>query len=255
MTAAVQPGIRRAQEIPYGKATGVLYAWPERDGVLIDPATATVSIYLPGESTPTINAAPATETADHQLTYTLDATSTSTWYLNLQALAEFTGTPASGEPVTVTRPFRIVRTPMVHTIPLRVDDLYNAHRSVEKTLTQAGITDANKWIIEAWEEVLSWCESNGKIPGFIKNADVLVPMLRARSRSIMCRALALEDNSLYGALHEKFQKDFENFMLHPGVLDYDAADTRTPEREVGFSGPIVGISGREHARGRGGLMR
>ncbi len=241
----VQPGLRRAQEIPYG-SSGTIYAWAERDGVLQNPTSATVNIYADGAvDTKTISAASATEDADHKLSYILDASTTSTWPLGTRWTAEFNCVIASQTPNTIIkRTFMIVRTPMVHNPPLRVDDLYNANRNVEKNLGNASITDASYFIVEAWEEILSWCEQHGKIPGYIANPDVLVPMLRARARQLMFSALSQTTDDLNSKLAKDWGEKFADVMVNPSVLEYSPADSRSLEQQPGAFQPRVTVSGR-----------
>ncbi len=242
----VQPGIRRAQEIPYLSSTGRIFAWAELDGVLLDPTSTTVNVYREGElDTPTVLAGSVTETAEHKLYHTLDASLQATWPLGMKGLAEFI-TVTSGEPLPpLRRAFRIVRVPMVHVPPCRVDDLKNAHRSVEKGLTNASITDPTPFILEAWEKILSWLEQEKMVPGFITNPEDLAPMLRqalGNSRNIPALKL-LSDGDLFAKLQTEFQEEYDDIVLHPPVLHYAPADDRTTQ-PILVGQPRIGVSER-----------
>ena len=243
--AIVQPGSRRAQEIPYLSSTGRIYAWAELDGVLQNPTSATVNIYRQGEvSTPTVSAGAVTELGTNQLYHTLDASQQSTWPLNMLGLAEFICVITSQPDLVVRRSFRIVRVPMVHVPPCRIDELKNAHMTVEDALTNAGITDITPFIIEAWEKILGWVEQEKMVPGFISNPEDLAPMLRALARARMFRALKrATDGDLYTKLQQEYEDEYADILVHPPVLHYAPADDRSTTPML-IGQPRIGISER-----------
>lgn len=254
----VQPGIRRDQEVAYGKnsTTGetTLYCWPEVDGVLVDPSSSSVDIYRQGELAPaSIVDGVVTESVAHQLSYALDASNTATWPLGMRASAQFKFTVA-GRLSTVRVFFNVVRVPLVHFPPCRAIDLLNAHAIVGRTLIQAGYVDGNGdadpscFIIEAWEELLSWLETEGKQPGYIMNPGALSPMLRAGARAKMFDALSMQQGDIFGVKRDVEKKRYDGFYASPPTLQYDAVDSNTPAPEPARAQTQIGISGREFFR-------
>lgn len=245
-----QPGLRHRQEVRYGATGQTLYAWPEIDGAKVDPATgATVSIYRPGEvDTPTVSGAAASESADNQLSYTLNASSTSTWYLGEHYIAEFTISVSSVTHV-IRRMFDVVRIPILHYPPLRVDDLKNAHKSIDAALTQLSITDAHqRWILPAWEACIQYVEAHGWRPALITDPEVLTPMLRARALQLLCRALQSTPGDLWARMEDIYAREYEDARAST-VLHYDASDGRSSQKVRNYRQPevLVGPDLRAHA--------
>lgn len=232
-----QPGTRRVQEVRYGATAQTITCWPEVDAALVDPSSgATVSIYKAGSLTPTITDAAATEAASHQFSYSLDASNTATWPLSESHIAEFSYTVSS---VTYKQrvQFDIVRTPLVHHAPLRVDDLKNAHKNVDAALGQIGITDAgSRFIVEAWEDCLQFVESHGWRPALVTDPSCLVPMLRARSRQLMFRALTNTSGDLYSRMEDNYADEYER-ALKSTVLKYDASDGTSTSKNQAWAQP------------------
>lgn len=265
MTPFVQAGSRREQEVAHGQTLQRIYAWPELDGIVEDPASTTVAVYRPGQiDNPEIAAGAVTEDATtHQLYYTLDASTTSTWSLGLRCMVVFTCTFASAPTIRIKRTFVIVRTPMVHNPPCQAGDLLNANVGVEDALIQGGYlldpdeedpdlqeADPSRFITLAWDDILNWVESMGKTPGRIANPECLAPLLRARACALMFRALKRTGDDVHAQLEKDFTEEFEALKLNPPTLIDDPADARSPELVDIPAQVIIGVSGREHARRR-----
>lgn len=237
----VQPGIRRRQEVRYGATGQTLYCWPDLDGITINPdAGASCAIYRPGQTTPEVVGV-CSEDADHQLGYTLDATSTATYSLGRHYAAVFAFT-AGGSAHTVRRPFDVVRVPLLRFPPLRVDDLKNAHKNIDAALAQLSIADAHqRFILPAWEDVLQHVEGSGWRPALLTDPEALVPMLRARALQKLARAMRGAPNDLWSKLAEEFEKDYEDAKVNTTLCPSPGDDIARAEERRNWRQPSVVI--------------
>lgn len=219
----VQPGLRRRQEARYQYAGNPLYCWPEVGGALVTPdGSATVNIYRPGQSSPEVTASSSVDSGG-AMAYTLDCSDTGAWFLATDYIAEWVFA-VDGVTHLLRRSFDVVRVPLRDYPPCRVDDLKNAHKSVDAALSQLSITDAHqRFILPAWEDVIQHVEASGYRPALTTDPEALAPMLRARALMKLARAMRSTANDVWSKLADEFSADYEEAKTNT-VLRYSPAD-------------------------------
>jgi hypothetical protein len=248
----VSPGLRARQEVTYGGNAEVLKCWPDVDGVTQGTLTTpTVDIYTPSagrDATPLVTNGSCTEDGTtHELSYTLNASTTSTWVLDAGYVAVFSWVKSSITH-TVRKLFDVVLVPLAHYPPLRIDDLKGIHKSVDQALTQLSITDgAARFILPAWEEILEWVRTQGFRPALITEPEALKTMLRAKAAQKLCTALATAGNDLMDRYAAQFRDDYEEARGNVR-LEYSESESYGGEGRVGWQQPRLAI-GPEITRG------
>lgn len=236
--AIVQPLLTRTiQEVRYGATGQRLICWPEISGELVNPdASATVTIYN-AAGVALVSGASASEHASYYLYYDLNASSTSTFPLACDYAAEFTF--VSGSLTYVKRVlFDVVLLPLLPFCPVRVDDLKNAHSTIDAAITQAfESTDfAGRFILPAWVEACQWVRAQGYRPGLISDATVLYqPTLHAALRNYW-RARIQEPGDVAGQLAEQHGNAYTD-ALDRVVLKWDPSQSRAVETTRGLAQP------------------
>lgn len=220
---ASQPGMRRRQEVRHGSSAARLECWAEVYGALVTPSSgATVAIYRPGQSAPETTAA-CTVSSTYLLSCALDASDTAKWALGTDYVAEFAFT-ADGVTHVLRRSFDVVRVPLREYPPCRVDDLKNAHKSVDAALAQLSISDAHsRFILPAWEDVILYVEGKGYRPALVTDPEALAPMLRARALLKLARAMRSTASDVWSKLAEEFAADYDEAQTNT-VLRWSPAD-------------------------------
>lgn len=221
------PGIRTTQEVRYGASGQTIACWPDYLGATLDPATgATVDIYRPGETTATISSGSCSEANSHLLTYALNASTTSTWPLNVGYKALFSWTVSTTTYQKLVT-FDIVRVPLANYPPITVEDLKRASVGLEAAVTQLGISSsvADYFILPAWDEILLEVRSQGWRPALVTNPEAFAPLLQSLSLVKLYGALRRTGNDLWTRLGEDEAKHLEHIRTATyASLQYDSAD-------------------------------
>ncbi len=238
----VQPGLaRRNQEARYGYAANPILCWPIINGSVANTSSQTVSVWRNGgysTSDALVNEASATENGStFQLSYTLNASDTNVYTLGLSYRAQFTYT-ASNTIYQQNVLFDVVRTPILYSCPVDINDLYNAYTPIEAALTQASqTTDAHqRYILPAWEDVLTWVESKGWRPSLVSSPAVLRPMVLYRSLTKICEGLMRKDDDVWAKKAERFRVEYEDARNNT-TLVYNTGDGKVAERVTNWTQP------------------
>lgn len=236
--AIVQPLLTRTiQEVRYSATTQRVICWPEVNGDLVNPdASATVTIYN-AAGVALVSGASASEHASYYLYYDLNASSTSAFPLACDYGAEFTF--VSGGLTYVKRVlFDVVLVPILPLCPVRIDDLKNAHASIDAAVTQAGETTdfAGRFITPAWVEVCQWVRGQGYRPGLIVDATVLYQPTLQKALHLYWNAHRREPGDVPSVLAEQYARGFSD-ALDRVVLKWDPAQARGAETARGVAQP------------------
>jgi hypothetical protein len=237
----VAPGYRGIQEVRYGATGQRLIMWAEYDGAKLDPTTGnTVSIYPPNSTTALVTNAAVTEGSNNELYYDLDASNTANYLLGQNYRAVFTWNTATPTYPTPQREvvFDVVRQPLIHNIPMRVDDLYRAHVMVEEALSQTSTTSTagDRWIVPAWQDVLRWVTSKGRRPSLVTPPEVFYGLVEARALERLFRACVNAPDDVWTRMADQAAKDFERAQ-NETVLRYDESDGANHVTETAWQQP------------------
>lgn len=247
----VQPLLARTiQEVQYGSNKAKLWTWCEVDGAIVNPdAGATVSIYTSSGGTTPISGTSATEDGSNSLYIDLNASDTSIWILDQDYSAEFTYV-SSGYSYTNRVVFDIVRLPLIHRCPVRIDDLKNAHSAIDAKLSNASETDAHqRYIHRAWIDVLTWCRAQGFRPGLIVDPVVLYAPTLARALELFWIAHTDVPNGTADRFAERYGEEYKA-SLDKVVLKFDPSDSRATDTVRGPNQPTLLIGPDHNASGR-----
>ena len=228
------PGYRGIQEVEYGAASQTITCWPEVEGVLVDPTSATVIVMRAGQDTTNAQIPSTTATEDgttHQLSHTFSAADTTAWPLTTDSVNRAKWTWVyGGKAYTTTTTFEVVRQPLIYNCPVRYDDVLKGFQGNAEALTQDGesaTTVAQKYIMQAWADVLQWVRSKGKRPALTTGKEGLERVTYYRALVLMYRAHREGDDSWSKAL-ESALKDYEVAKTEC-VLQYREDDQNTPQ--------------------------
>jgi len=233
------PGYRGVLELAYATAGQVVRTWPEVNGVVTSPSSATYAVYKPGEGPPE-NPALASGTATingatKEITFTLSLTDKETWPLNEGYTAHVTFNTATVPRVVQ---FDVVRRPILAFCPVRAEDLRQAHAGVERALTSLGLTDAevaDVIIWPAWMTVLDHVRSSGALkggrPALVSPPETLRDMALQAAKQRLFEYLSREPDDLWSSLADRAAVDFDAAKART-VLNYHPADGHggTPSR-------------------------
>lgn len=236
--AITQPGPEICPEVRYGASGQVLREWARINGALVTPTAPTLTILKPGGAATAIAAVVPTISSS-QLTYTLDASSTSLWPLAMDYVAQWTFT-ADGEVHTKETAFDVVLRVFGKHIPITVDHLKNADPQIDGILSQASMsTDAHqRFIIPAWEVVYAWLRSHDRRPYCISDPRQLMPVTKAKALELFCRAVHRAPNDRWLGLADEYADQYREAQATT-ALRYDESQTRNVEAHLGFQQPEV----------------
>jgi len=232
---------RRDQEVRYGYSGNVLRCWPLALGEIQDITSPAVSIWRNGAleaSDALVTAGAVTEDGTtHLLTYTLDASNTSTWTLGQFYRAEFSWT-YSGVVHVQNVMFDVVRTPLLEHCPVDINDIKSRYPPAYAALVQAGLdSDAEeRFVLPAWESVLTFVNSQGYRPALVSSAAVLRPMAWAKTMVHVCEGLTRKPGDVWWEKAKEYRDEYETAKRETRLI-YDPSDSKGFEVNTAWKQP------------------
>jgi hypothetical protein len=238
---------RRDQEARYGYSGNVLRCWPMVLAEIQDVTSPTVSIWRNGaieSSDALVSAAAATEDGTtHLLTYTLNSSDTGIWHLG-KYRAEFTYTYSNVVHINHVM-FDVVRQPLMEYCPVDINDIKSRYPPAYSALVQASLdSDAEeRFILPAWESVLTFVEAQGRRPSLLSSPAVLRPMAWARTMVHVCEGLTRKPGDVWWEKAKDFRADYEEAKRDTS-LQYDDSDGKAYTVDTAWRQPQLLIGNR-----------
>jgi hypothetical protein len=241
-----QHGLRWKDEVRYGAALNYLSFDVETDGKRDTSISFTrLDIYQPGGidnpivTTTSVIGGPG---GNQQYSYFLDASDTSKFALGMgyRASWSYMQSVFSGDlPVVRDVYFDVVRTPISHFCPLRIDDVLNAYAPLEKALkdslaaTDLVNTDVNlRYIVPAWQDVLQYVDSMGWRPALMSGPEQLYQMTLYRALQKVCEGLTRAKDDVWDRKAGAAKAEYEYARAHT-VLTYNPGDSKGAQAQAG----------------------